>query len=84
MKVRPLTLEQQRDYVRRLQRGWAAASADQIDAARKRSEGDKWKVADDLQQFAELFPSPSPSSIEPEEHGLVKQQRLFMRIHRRA
>lgn len=80
----PLTLEQQRDYIRRLQIGWAAASASQKEEMRNLSEVEKWGIAKELQEFAQMFPSPPGREIDPQEHGLVKQQRAFMKAHRRG
>ncbi len=78
-----LTLEQQRDYIKRLQVGWEAASANQAEAARNHTDEERWQIAEELQQFAEMFPSPPSPEIDPGGHGLVQQQRIFMKLHRR-
>ncbi|MGB8354735.1 MAG: hypothetical protein WCD79_12650 [Chthoniobacteraceae bacterium] len=76
------TLEQQRAYLRRLEEGWAAASADQAETSRNLTDAERWRIADELQQFAEMFPSPPPPEIPHEEHGMVQMQRYFMKMHR--
>jgi hypothetical protein len=79
-----MTIAQQRDYVRRLAEGWKAANEDQAAGARARSEAEKWAVADELQRMSEsLTNRHHPPSADASGHGLVEQQRLFMKLARR-
>ena len=78
MKPAPLTIDQQRDYVRRLEEGWKAATDGQVADARKRTDEEKWDVADGLlSDWPHVRKEPSRIS------GLVEQQRLLMKLHRR-
>ena len=82
MQPAPLTIAQQRDYVRRLAEGWKAANRDQAASARARGEGEKWAVADELQRMSEsLINRHHPLSADASMHGMVEQQRLFMKLH---
>jgi hypothetical protein len=84
MKSAPLTVAQQRDYVRCLAEGWKAANMDQAAGARARHEGEKWAVADELQRMsASLTNRHHPLSADASMHGMVEQQRLFMKLARR-
>jgi hypothetical protein len=77
MQPAPLTIAQQRDYVRRLAEGWKAASDGQIAAARARTDEEKWTFADCL-----LSDRPQLRKGPSEISGLVEQQRLFMKLRR--
>jgi len=84
MNTRPVTPEQQRDYIRRLQEGWDAASADQVETARNLTESERWHIADELQRFAEMFPASPQPEVDPEEHGMVQLQRYFTKMRGHA
>jgi hypothetical protein len=84
MKFASLTIDQQRDYIRRLEEGWKAANDDQAAGARARSEAEKWAVADELQQMSDsLTHRHQPPPADESGNGLVEQQRLFMKLSRR-
>jgi hypothetical protein len=84
MQPAPLTIAQKRDYVRRLAEGWKAANIDQAAGARARGEGEKWAVADELQRMSESLANRHyPLSADASLHGMVEQQRLFMKLARR-
>jgi hypothetical protein len=74
----PLTIEQQRLLLRRREEGWKAAADSQISAARLRTDAEKWAFADRL-----LSDWENAQKRQPEISGLVEQQRLFMKAHRR-
>lgn len=78
-----MTIEQQRDYVRRLQEGWKAASEDQAASARARNETDKFLIADDLQQMSDsIRDRHNLPETDASTHGLVEQQRYFAKLAR--
>lgn len=77
MKSAPLTLDQQRDYIRRLAEGWKAATDGQAAEARARNDEEKWDVADRL-----LSDWPQVRKAPSEISGLVEQQRLFLKLRR--
>lgn len=78
MKPAPMTIEQQRDYLRRCEIGWKAATDGQIADARARTDEEKWDFVDRL-----LSDGPEERKGTAEISGLVEQQRLFMKLHRR-
>jgi len=73
-----MTIEQQRDYLRRCTVGWMEASALQDGEARARTDEEKWDFADRL-----LSDRPQVREGSAQISGLVEQQRLFMKWHRR-
>jgi hypothetical protein len=76
-----LTPEQQSAYVRAWKKNGPLLEELRYDEARRMSDAQKWAAVEAVQGFAELYPSPRPPAIEPEEHGLVEQQRWFRRLH---
>jgi hypothetical protein len=73
-----MTIDEQRAYLRRCEIGWKAASDGQIAEARARTDEEKWEFADRLlSNRPAVAAEPSPIS------GLVEQQRLLMKLHRR-
>jgi hypothetical protein len=76
MQKPTMTIEQQRDYIRRLQEGWEAASEDQIERARKRTEQQSWIVANRL-----LMDWPHVRKRRTNTSGLVEQQNFFKKLH---
>ena len=75
MQPAPMTVEQQRDYVRRLAEGWRAASADQVATVRARTEEEAWNAANRL-----LNDWPDVCKQRTDTSGLVEQQRLFRKL----
>ncbi len=70
-----LTIDQQRDDLRRRQIGWEAATRDQNDRVRAMSEVDRWDEADELMaDWAHMRIASTVTS------GLVEQQRLFAKL----
>lgn len=72
-----LTLEQQKDIVRRMEEGYRWAREMREEEARRMTPEQRWASIEAVQGFAELFPSPPAPPFDPEEHGLVLQQRRF-------
>lgn len=81
MNRAPLTIEEQKDYIRRYVEGCEMASRLQDEEARAHSPAEKWAAIDMLQQMTEHNPNRLPPEA-PEEHGLVIQQRFFMKLRR--
>lgn len=80
MDTPPRTLEVQRELLRRREEGWRKANEIQAEEARNRTEAEKWAVADELQQAADsLTDRHEIPKGNPDEHGLVVQQRIFAR-----
>ena len=73
-----LTVEQQRDYVRRIQIGWQAASDNQAASVRARSGEETWDAANRV-----LGGWKDHCQRHTQMSGLVEQQRLFAKLHRR-
>ncbi len=74
----PLTIEEQKDYVRRYIKGCEEASRLQEEEARGRTDEEKWAAANRvLGGWSWLARRRTDTS------GLVEQQRLFARLHRR-
>jgi hypothetical protein len=72
-----LTLEQQKDIVRRMEEGYRWAREMREEEARRMTPEQRWAAIEAVQGFAELFPSPPSPPFDPEGHGLVLQQRRF-------
>lgn len=79
----PLTIEEQKDYVRRYVEGCEMASRMQEEEARTHTAEEKWATIETLQEMVAQNPNRLPPE-DPEEHGLVIQQRYFMKLHRRG
>jgi hypothetical protein len=62
-----LGIDQQRDYVRRLQLGWTAASVSQLNAL---TEAERFRILDELTQFS-----------EPESDLFLTRMKLFLKKH---
>ena len=78
VKRAPMTIEEQRAYLRRCEIGWKAATDGQAAEARARTDEEKWDFADRL-----LSDWPHVQKRPSEISGLVEQQRLLMKLHRR-
>jgi hypothetical protein len=77
-KPSTLTLPQQHEYLQRIAIGFMAANEEQALRTRARTDGEKWKVVDELQQMFK------PAALIQENagartSGLVEQQRYFSR-----
>jgi hypothetical protein len=79
---KPLTTEQQKDYIRRYIEGCEAASRLEEEEARTETPEQKWKSIEMVQNLARHNQNQA-SAEDPEENGLVIQQRYFMKLHRR-
>ena len=79
-----LTLEQQKDIVRRMEEGYRWAREMQEEETRRMTPEQRWTEIEAIQGFAELFPSPAPPPFDPEENGLVLQQRRFAKLRGKA
>lgn len=76
-----LTLEQQKDLARRMEDGLRFGNAMQALEASQRTEAEKWALTDALMQGVNCERAlrlAKESDIE--EHGLVLQQRRFMKL----
>jgi hypothetical protein len=82
MKRPPLTIEEQKNYVRRYTEGCEMASRLQEEEARMQTPEERWKTIEALQEMAAQNPNRLPPE-DPEENGLAIQQRYFMKLHRR-
>ncbi|HEV7405718.1 MAG TPA: hypothetical protein VGO11_22430 [Chthoniobacteraceae bacterium] len=77
-----LTLEEQREMMRRREEGYRFGNEMQALEASKRTEAEKWRVADQLmegidpERVARLLAFSDPE----EDEGLVLAQRRFMKI----
>lgn len=79
--MRALTLEQQKDLVRRAEEGLRYGNEMQALEASQRTEAEKWHLTDDLLQtinYERAWQSSKESDVA--EHGLVLQQRRFMKL----
>ena len=76
-----MTIEEQKAYVRRYVEGCRAASEDQLETARHRTEAEAWEAAERVLGGTQDF--GSARLARRESSGLVEQQRWFMRLHRR-
>jgi len=79
---KPLTIEQQKDYVRRYIEGCETASRLQEEEARTSTPEQKWNAIEAVQDLASHNANEA-SNNDGEENGLVIQQRYFMKLHRR-
>ena len=77
----PLTIEQQKDYVRRYIEGCRAAEQIHIDEARTRTDAEAWVEADSIMQDWRGIMAATPP--QPEDNGLVEQQRWFGRARQK-
>ena len=75
-----LTVEQQKDLVRRMEEGHRIGRERREEEARNMTPEQRWAAIQAVQGFAELFPSPPAPPFDPEEHGLVLEQRRFSRL----
>lgn len=76
-----LTIEQQRDYVRRMEEGWRAAKADQMRTVQNRTADEAWAAMERVLGGPQAF-TPE-RALRRASSGLVEQQRLFGKLHRR-
>lgn len=83
MKSEPLSLEQQRAYVQAWKKYGPLLEEMKADEARARTEAEKWADAQDVQLAGEDRALARRSPEDFEQHGLVIQQRYFMKLHRR-
>lgn len=70
-----LTLEQQRDIVRRMEEGHRLAREMQAQEARQRTDAEKWEAADRI-----LADWDHIRTRRTDTSGLVEQQRLFAKL----
>lgn len=82
MDSKPLSLEQQRAYVQAWKQYGPVMAQMKVDEARARTEAEKWEDAQVVQLSAENVVPEHRLPENPEEHGLVIQQRYFMKLHR--
>ena len=84
MDSKPLSLEQQRAYVQAWKKYGPVMEEMRAEEARARTEAEKWEDAQVVQLSGEnITPERRlPENENPEEHGLVIQQRFFMKLHR--
>lgn len=81
MNPPPLTIEQQRDYVRRLEEGWRMAKADQMRTVQTRTAAEAWEA---MERVLGGTPEFTPERARRRaSSGLVEQQRLFGQLHRK-
>jgi len=71
----PLTLEQQKDIVRRMEEGHRIAREMQVQEVRQRTDTQKWDAADRL-----LSDWDRIRARRTETSGFVEQQRLFAKL----
>ena len=83
MASKPLSLEQQRAYVQAWKQYGPVLEQIKVDEARARTEAEKWEDAQVVQLSGEGVVPELELPENPEEHGLVIQQRYFMKLHRR-
>ena len=81
MNPPPLTIEQQKDYVRRMEEGWRAAKADQMRTVQQRTAAEAWDAMERVLGGPQAF-TPERARRRASS-GLVEQQRLFGKLHRR-
>ncbi|MEA3209486.1 MAG: hypothetical protein QOE70_2543 [Chthoniobacter sp.] len=79
----PLSIEEQKDYVRRYVEGCEMASRLQEEAERAHTPEEKWATIEMLQEMVAQNQNRPPPE-DPEEHGLVIQQRYFVKLYRRG
>ena len=72
-----MTIEQQKDYVRRYIEGCRAAEENQLASARNRTDAEAWRDAEIVLGGWHEVMARSPR--RGEETGLVEQQRWFRR-----
>ena len=73
-----LTLEQQKDIVRRMEEGYRWAREMQAQETNQRSDEEKWDAADRL-----LADWEHTRKRSTDTSGFVEQQRLFSKLRRR-
>ncbi len=83
MKTEPLSLEQQRAYVQAWKQYGPVMEQMKADEARTRTDAEKWTDAQDVQLAGEESALARRLPEDFEQHGLVIQQRYFMKLHRR-
>ena len=83
MDSKPLSLEQQPDYVQAWKKYGPVMEQMKAQEARARAEAEKWEDAQVVQFSGEGVVPEYRLPENPEEHGLVIQQRYFMKLHRR-
>ena len=83
MDSKPISLEQQRAYVQAWVKYGPVMEQMKAEEARARTEAEKWEDAQVVQLSGENIVPERPLPESPEEHGLVIQQRYFMKLHRR-
>ncbi len=76
-----LTLEQKKDIARRMEEGYRFGREMQAQEAGRRTEAEKWHIADRLMQGLDIERANQLRDLESvAEHGLVIQQRRFMKL----
>ena len=84
MASKPLSLEQQRAYVQAWKQYGPVMEQMKAEETRRMTPEEKWAAIEMVQSFAEQCAGPDRQLEEnPEENGLVIQQRYFMKLHRR-
>ena len=83
MNSKPISLEQQRAYVQAWVKYGPEMERMKAEEARARTEAEKWEDAQVVQLSGENIVPERELPESPEDHGLVIQQRYFMKLHRR-
>lgn len=75
MNLPPVTIEDQRELLKRRIEGWQAAEESLLAEARNRTDADAWRDAEIVLSgwHSVMAMQPAPSA----DTGLVEQQRLF-------
>ena len=73
-----LTIEQQKDLVRRMSAGCRFGSEMQEQDARLRTDAEKWRIADELMQ--EMNPAQQFTEADAETDGMTLQQQRFLKL----
>jgi hypothetical protein len=76
----PLTIEEQKDYIRRQAEGFRIAKEMQVEETRNRTEAERWIAADRLLMGAQVF--DEARIRRRASSGLIEQQRLFGRLRK--
>ena len=79
-----LTLEQQKAYIQALEEGGRLMEELRYEETRRMTDEERWAAIEMLQRVqAELPPRDDLPREDIENNGLVLQQRLFAKLHRR-